>query len=73
MLIGLFNQKVELSSPSVALPRDSYLHDYFDDMGKYSHTGPPLYFVIKDGYDYTYKANQNKVYLIVVSITCTSI
>lgn len=26
--------------------------NYFDDMAKYFHTGPPLYFVVKDGYQY---------------------
>lgn len=32
----------------VALPDDSYLIDYFNDMYKYLDTGPPVYFVAKD-------------------------
>ena len=62
MLIGLFNQDIGLSQ-SIALPKDSYLQDYFNDMSKYLRTGPPVYFVIKGDYDYTNKANQNKVQL----------
>lgn len=63
MLIGLFSQDIGLSQ-SIALPKDSYLQDYFDDLNEYLHTGPPVYFVIKDGYDYTIKSNQAKVPLI---------
>lgn len=51
MLIGLFHQDIGLSQ-SIALPKDSYLQDYFDDMSKYSHTSSPVYFVIKDSYVY---------------------
>ncbi|KXJ97092.1 sterol-sensing domain of SREBP cleavage-activation-domain-containing protein [Microdochium bolleyi] len=32
----------------VALPDDSYLIDYFNDMYSYLDTGPPVYFVAKD-------------------------
>ncbi|KAK8098605.1 patched sphingolipid transporter [Apiospora kogelbergensis] len=32
----------------VALPDDSYLIDYFNDMYNYLDTGPPVYFVTKD-------------------------
>ena len=63
MLIGLFSQDIGLSQ-SIALPKDSYLQDYFDDLNEYLHTGPPVYFVIKDGYDYTINSNQDKVPLI---------
>ena len=62
MSIGLFNQDIGLSQ-SIALPKDSYLQDYFDDLNEYLHTGPPVYFVIKDGYDYTNTQNQEKVLL----------
>ena len=60
MLIGLFNQDIGLSQ-SIALPKDSYLQDYFDDISKYLRTGPPVYFVIKDGYDYTHNSTQINV------------
>ena len=67
MLIGLFNQDIGLSQ-SIALPKDSYLQDYFDDLNEYLHTGPPVYFVIKDGFNYTDNSNQNNVLL---NIICT--
>lgn len=60
MLIGLFNQDIGLSQ-SIALPKDSYLQDYFDDLNEYLHTGPPVYFVVKDGFNYTDGLNQNNV------------
>eukprot|EP00794_Sanderia_malayensis_P012125 gene12125-13377_t len=45
----------------LALPKDSFLLDWFDDMNKYLHIGPPVYFVVKDGYTYENKLQQNKV------------
>ncbi|KAL8090154.1 uncharacterized protein LOC141697492 isoform X1 [Apium graveolens] len=36
----------------VALPRDSYLQEYFNDLSEYLRVGPPLYFVVKD-YNYS--------------------
>lgn len=32
----------------IALPSDSYLIDYFDDLNKYFGSGPPVYFVTRD-------------------------
>ncbi|KAH8703106.1 putative patched sphingolipid transporter [Talaromyces proteolyticus] len=32
----------------IALPRDSYLIQYFDDLDAYFQTGPPVYFVTRD-------------------------
>ena len=60
MLVGVFHEDIGLSQ-SIALPKDSYLQDYFDDLSTYLHTGPPVYFVIKEGYDYSIETNQNKV------------
>ncbi|KAI8008390.1 NPC intracellular cholesterol transporter 1 [Camellia lanceoleosa] len=37
----------------IALPRDSYLQGYFNDVSEYLRIGPPLYFVVKD-YNYRY-------------------
>ena len=48
-------------SQTVALPRDSFLMDYFDYLGKYLKTGAPVYFVVKDGYNYSETDFQNKV------------
>jgi len=46
---------------SLAMPRDSYMLDYFKDLKQYLSVGPPLYFVVKDGYDYTKYDSQNYV------------
>ena len=32
----------------IAIPRDSYLIDYFNDLDKYFRTGPPVYFVTRN-------------------------
>lgn len=32
----------------IAIPRDSYLIDYFNDLYDYFNTGPPVYFVTRD-------------------------
>ena len=63
MLVGMFHQDIG-PSQLIALPKDSYLLDYFSDVNTYSSKGPPLYFVIKDGYDYTSETNQNKVLFV---------
>jgi Niemann-Pick C1 protein len=37
----------------VALPQDSYLIDYFDELATYGRAGPPVYFIVKNGFNYT--------------------
>lgn len=50
--------KVELGlDQRIALPSDSYLIGYFDDMYDYFGVGPPVYFVTKD-YNITSRAEQ---------------
>eukprot|EP01091_Cochliopodium_minus_P015138 TRINITY_DN5297_c0_g2_i1.p1 TRINITY_DN5297_c0_g2~~TRINITY_DN5297_c0_g2_i1.p1 ORF type:complete len:739 (-),score=199.31 TRINITY_DN5297_c0_g2_i1:58-2274(-) len=44
---------------SVALPRNSYLQDYFSNMSAYLAVGPPVYMVIRDGFNYTHYVEQN--------------
>ena len=34
---------------------------YFNETFTYLHTGAPVYFVIKDGYDYTNETKQNAI------------
>ena len=41
--------------------------NYFDDMAKYFRTGPPLYFVVKDGYHYELPEEWN---MICTTATC---
>eukprot|EP00002_Diphylleia_rotans_P030772 TRINITY_DN6360_c0_g1_i2.p1 TRINITY_DN6360_c0_g1~~TRINITY_DN6360_c0_g1_i2.p1 ORF type:complete len:1234 (-),score=233.57 TRINITY_DN6360_c0_g1_i2:101-3802(-) len=45
---------------TVALPKDSYLQDYFAYIEKYLQVGSPTYFVVKD-IDYSIVDNQNKI------------
>ncbi|XP_010690227.2 uncharacterized protein LOC104903808 isoform X1 [Beta vulgaris subsp. vulgaris] len=39
----------------IALPRDSYLQGYFNNISEHLRVGPPLYFVVKD-YNYSSKS-----------------
>ncbi|KAH9620447.1 hypothetical protein KSS87_017383, partial [Heliosperma pusillum] len=41
----------------IALPRDSYLQGYFNNISEYLRVGPPLYFVVKN-YNYSSKSRQ---------------
>ncbi|KAG2735142.1 hypothetical protein G9P44_001356 [Scheffersomyces stipitis] len=44
----------------IALPKDSYLINYFDSVYKYLNVGPPTFFVVKD-LDVTERENQQMV------------
>lgn len=35
--------------------------DYFKSLGQYLHSGPPVYFVLEEGHDYTTRKGQNMV------------
>ena len=41
--------------------QDSYLLNWFRDMKNYLHVGPPVYFVVNEGYDYEHPKGQNKI------------
>lgn len=43
----------------LSMPEDSYVLDYFDGLNKYLSIGPPVYFVVTEGYDFTLPENQN--------------
>ena len=43
----------------VALPKNSYLQDYFNNMSAYLAVGPPVYLVIREGFNYTSLQEQN--------------
>lgn len=52
--------RVQLGLPQqVALPQDSFLIKYFNDLAQYGRAGPPVYFIIKNGFDYTDIGSQN--------------
>ncbi|XP_053323939.1 NPC intracellular cholesterol transporter 1 [Spea bombifrons] len=54
--------KVEVGlDQSLSMPDDSYMLRYFDSLSKYLHTGPPVYFVVEEGHDYTTKEGQAMV------------
>ncbi|XP_065195103.1 NPC intracellular cholesterol transporter 1-like [Sycon ciliatum] len=55
---------------TLALPDDSYLLDYFHDLNTYLRVGSPVYFVVKDGFDYSNAANTN---LICKTSGCSSV
>jgi Niemann-Pick C1 protein len=43
----------------LSMPEDSYLIDYFQTMSESLEVGAPVYFVVKDGLDYSNKSDQN--------------
>ncbi|KAM6275301.1 NPC intracellular cholesterol transporter 1 [Spheniscus humboldti] len=46
---------------SLSMPDDSYVMDYFNQLSKYLHAGPPVYFVLEEGHNYTSLEGQNMV------------
>uniref|UniRef100_A0A665VH95 SSD domain-containing protein n=1 Tax=Echeneis naucrates TaxID=173247 RepID=A0A665VH95_ECHNA len=54
--------KVEIGlDQKLSMPDDSYVLDYFGNMSEYLHTGAPVYFVVKDGLNYSSPEGQNVV------------
>lgn len=45
----------------LSMPEDSYMMNYFDFYQKYFEVGPPVYFMITDGFNYTDYKSQNKL------------
>lgn len=43
------------------MPDDSYMTKYFDHYQTYFEVGPPVYFMITEGFNYSDAASQNKV------------
>ncbi|CAG5121501.1 unnamed protein product [Candidula unifasciata] len=46
---------------SLAMPKDSYVLNYFHNLSKYLSVGPPVYFVVENGHDYSTYAGQNEI------------
>lgn len=46
---------------TLAFPQDSYLQDYFKNLVSQVKTGAPVYFVVKEDFDYSTVENQNKI------------
>ncbi|EPQ13409.1 Niemann-Pick C1 protein [Myotis brandtii] len=54
--------KVEIGlDQSLSMPEDSYVMDYFRSLSQFLHAGPPVYFVVEEGLDYTSLQGQNLV------------
>jgi Niemann-Pick C1 protein len=47
--------------PSEALPKDSYLVTYYNELHEYSESGEPLFVVIREGFDYSSVESQNTI------------
>ncbi|XP_066944874.1 NPC intracellular cholesterol transporter 1-like isoform X2 [Macrobrachium rosenbergii] len=45
----------------LSMPEDSYMQKYFDYLHKYLSVGPPVYFVLKEGIDFTNLTQQNEI------------
>ncbi|XP_070544727.1 NPC intracellular cholesterol transporter 1-like isoform X2 [Ptychodera flava] len=46
---------------SLSMPRDSYVLDFFQDLGAYLSVGSPVYFVVAHGYNYSNIPDQNRI------------
>jgi Niemann-Pick C1 protein len=57
-VILMFRLQIGLNQ-NLALPKDSYLIPYFNELFANLHTGAPVYFVIRDGVNFTKETNQN--------------
>ncbi|KAM8966900.1 NPC intracellular cholesterol transporter 1 [Pelodytes ibericus] len=54
--------KVEIGlDQALSMPDDSYVLNYFESLKTFLHTGPPVYFVVEEGHDYTTKEGQATV------------
>ncbi|XP_071482510.1 NPC intracellular cholesterol transporter 1-like [Diadema antillarum] len=45
----------------LSMPEDSYMVKYFEAQGSLLNVGPPVYFVVREGYNYTTLEGQNKI------------
>ncbi|EFA85411.1 hypothetical protein PPL_02414 [Heterostelium album PN500] len=63
LLTGItYSLQLELGlEQSVALPRDSYLQDYFAELALKLEVGPPFYIVIKGAYNYSSIQDQDEI------------
>ncbi|KAB7499593.1 Niemann-Pick C1-like protein 1 [Armadillidium nasatum] len=64
----VFVPKIDIGlEEELGMPEDSYLLKYFDFLDKYLSVGPPVYFVVRDGFDFSDPNEQN---IICQSIGC---
>nr|CAI5857528.1 unnamed protein product [Callosobruchus analis] len=54
--------KIEIGlDQELSMPEDSYVLNYFKSLKEYLSIGPPVYFVVKRGLDYSEEDTQNKI------------
>ncbi|PSN54935.1 Niemann-Pick C1 protein [Blattella germanica] len=54
--------KIEIGlDQELSMPEDSYVLNYFKNMTRYLSIGPPMYFVVKDGLNYSDPKQQNLI------------
>ncbi|XP_005097476.1 NPC intracellular cholesterol transporter 1 [Aplysia californica] len=59
---GALTSRVNIGlDQSLSMPKDSYVLDYFHNISTYLSVGAPVYFVVRDGHDYTTYDGQNAV------------
>ena len=55
-----FLHKIKLGlDQKLAMPDDSYVLNYFGNESTYLHVGPPVYFVVREGHNYTSETGEN--------------
>lgn len=58
----MFVPEIEVGlDQEMALPSDSYVYHYLQAVANYIRMGPPVYFVVKGGLDYTNHSHQNVI------------
>lgn len=61
-LSGSFMMHVDIGlDQSLSMPQDSYVLQYFHNLSEYLSIGPPVYFVVEDGHDYSTRKGQNDI------------
>lgn len=61
-LSGAVLSKIEVGlEQEISMPLDSYLQDYFQALKSLVAVGPPLYFVVNPGYNYSSYGDQNLI------------
>uniref|UniRef100_T1J3J1 SSD domain-containing protein n=1 Tax=Strigamia maritima TaxID=126957 RepID=T1J3J1_STRMM len=54
--------KIEVGlDQELSMPKDSYVMHYLESLKKYLAVGPPMYFVVKSGYNYTTWSGQSAI------------
>jgi Niemann-Pick C1 protein len=63
LFLGInYSTQVEVGlDRSIVLPKGSYLRAFDSAFDKYVVTGPPLFIVIRNGFDYTNETQQNSI------------